>query len=113
MQSASLADASNATNNTAAAAPAQSPPEASQQADVSVESSSAPISNPNDVSVRALVSSRAAGIIIGRGGQAVAEVRNQTGVRAGVSKSVPGVMDRVLSITGTPDAVSKVRNTSP
>lgn len=65
-------------------------------------------SDPLEVTVRALVSSKAAGIIIGRGGQAVAEVRSQTGVKAGVSKTVPGVVDRILSITGSPEAIGSV-----
>ncbi|CDW97212.1 hypothetical protein [Sporisorium scitamineum] len=51
--------------------------------------------------VRALVSTKEAGIIIGKGGANVAELREQTGVKAGVSKVVPGVHDRVLSVTGT------------
>lgn len=73
----------------------------------------APESEAHEVTVRALVSSKAAGIIIGRAGQAVAEVRSQTGVKAGVSKTVPGVVDRILSITGTPDAISEVNKLLP
>ncbi|PWZ03726.1 hypothetical protein BCV70DRAFT_229920 [Testicularia cyperi] len=57
--------------------------------------------------VRALVSTKEAGIIIGKGGANVAELREKTGVKAGVSKVVPGVHDRVLSVTGTLVGISE------
>lgn len=59
------------------------------------------------LTVRAIVSSKEAGIIIGRGGKNVAELRDETGVKAGVSKVVPGVHDRVLTITGGCGAIAK------
>jgi heterogeneous nuclear rnp K-like protein 2 len=49
-----------------------------------------------------------AGSIIGKGGRNVADLRDQTGVRAGVSKAIPGIVDRVLSVSGNIEAVSKV-----
>lgn len=55
-----------------------------------------------------MVSSREAGIIIGKAGKNVADLREATGVKAGVSKSVPGVQERVLTVTGTLEAVGKV-----
>ena len=58
--------------------------------------------DPNSaLTIRALVSTKEAGIIIGKGGANVAELREKTGVKAGVSKVVPGVHDRVLSVSGT------------
>ncbi|KAL1857456.1 hypothetical protein VTK73DRAFT_8086 [Phialemonium thermophilum] len=59
------------------------------------------------LTLRAIVSSKEAGVIIGKGGKNVAELRDETGVKAGVSKVVQGVHDRVLTITGGCDAVSK------
>ncbi|ESA43211.1 hypothetical protein GE21DRAFT_4235 [Neurospora crassa] len=59
------------------------------------------------LTLRAIVSSKEAGVIIGKGGQNVANLRDETGVKAGVSKVVQGVHDRVLTITGGCDAVSK------
>lgn len=59
------------------------------------------------LTVRAIVSSKEAGIIIGRGGKNVAELRDETGVKAGVSKVVQGVHDRVLTITGGCGAIAK------
>ncbi|CAG8638766.1 1384_t:CDS:2 [Acaulospora morrowiae] len=67
---------------------------------------------PSDVSgsqltLRALVTTKEAGVIIGKAGKNVAELRETTGVKAGVSKVVQGVHDRVLSVAGTLEGVSK------
>ncbi|KAG0237473.1 hypothetical protein B0O80DRAFT_304112 [Mortierella sp. GBAus27b] len=59
------------------------------------------------LTLRALVSTKEAGVIIGRGGKNVADLRDQTGVKAGVSKVVQGVQDRVLTVTGTIEGVAK------
>lgn len=59
------------------------------------------------ITLRAIVSSKEAGVIIGKGGKNVADLRDETGVKAGVSKVVQGVYDRVLTITGGCDAVSR------
>lgn len=52
----------------------------------------------------------AAGVIIGKQGKTVAEIREQTGTKAGVSKAVQGVHDRIFSVSGGLEGVSKVRN---
>ncbi|KAL2128729.1 hypothetical protein VTI74DRAFT_8719 [Chaetomium olivicolor] len=59
------------------------------------------------LTLRAIVSSKEAGVIIGKGGKNVADLRDETGVKAGVSKVVQGVFDRVLTITGGCEAISK------
>ncbi|EHA52962.1 hypothetical protein MCOR27_010182 [Pyricularia oryzae] len=59
------------------------------------------------LTVRAIVSSKEAGVIIGKGGKNVADLRDETGVKAGVSKVVQGVHDRVLTITGGCEGISK------
>ncbi|KAI0434061.1 kh domain protein RNA-binding protein [Xylaria sp. FL1042] len=59
------------------------------------------------LTLRAIVSSKEAGVIIGKGGKNVADLRDETGVRAGVSKVVQGVHDRVLTINGGCDAISR------
>lgn len=61
------------------------------------------------MTLRALVSTKEAGIIIGKGGKNVADLREQTGVKAGVSKVIQGVHERVLTVTGPVEGVSKVR----
>ena len=60
------------------------------------------------LTLRALVSTRDAGVIIGKGGKNVADLREQTGVKAGVSRVVTGIHERVLSITGSVESVAKV-----
>jgi heterogeneous nuclear rnp K-like protein 2 len=54
----------------------------------------------SELTLRAIVSSKEAGVIIGKAGKNVADLRDETGVKAGVSKVVPGVHDRVLTVTG-------------
>jgi heterogeneous nuclear rnp K-like protein 2 len=53
------------------------------------------------------VSTKDAGVIIGKAGKNVAELREQTGVKAGVSKVIPGVHERVLTVTGPVESVAK------
>lgn len=62
------------------------------------------------LTLRALVSTKEAGVIIGKAGKNVADLRDQTGVKAGVSKVVQGVHDRVLTVTGTIEGVAKVKD---
>lgn len=76
-------------------------PETSQQSISSEDLSK------SQLTLRSLVTSKEAGVIIGKAGKNVADLREQTGVKAGVSKSVPGVQDRVLTVTGTLDGVSE------
>lgn len=52
------------------------------------------------------MSTKEAGIIIGKAGATIASIRNLTGVKAGVSKVVAGVQDRVLSVSGDLEGVS-------
>ncbi|KIH90627.1 KH domain RNA-binding protein [Sporothrix brasiliensis 5110] len=59
------------------------------------------------LTLRAIVSSKEAGVIIGKAGKNVADLRDETGVKAGVSKVVQGVHDRVLTITGGCEAIAK------
>lgn len=69
--------------------------------------SSSPVGS-DSLTLRALVSTKDAGVIIGKAGKNVAELRDQTGVKAGVSKVIPGVHERVLTVTGTVEGVAKV-----
>lgn len=63
--------------------------------------------NQAQITLRAIVTSKEAGVIIGKAGQNVADLRDKTGVRAGVSKVVPGVHDRVLTVTGSLNAIAE------
>ena len=61
----------------------------------------------SQLTLRAIVSSKEAGVIIGKAGKNVADLRDETGVKAGVSKVVQGVHDRVLTVTGGLDSIAK------
>lgn len=61
------------------------------------------------LTLRSLVSTKDAGVIIGKAGKNVADLRDQTGVKAGVSKVIPGVHERVLTVSGSVESVAKVR----
>ncbi|KAI9679804.1 MAG: RNA binding protein, heterogenous nuclear RNP-K like protein [Caeruleum heppii] len=61
----------------------------------------------SQLTLRAIVSSKEAGVIIGKAGKNVADLRDETGVKAGVSKVVQGVHDRVLTVTGALDGIAK------
>lgn len=61
--------------------------------------------------LRALVTSKDAGAIIGRGGTRIAELRTQAGVEAGISKAVIGVQERVMTVTGNLEGVCRVSRT--
>lgn len=61
----------------------------------------------SQLTLRAIVSTKEAGVIIGKAGKNVADLRDETGVKAGVSKVVQGVHDRVLTVTGPLSGISK------
>ncbi|KAF9270309.1 hypothetical protein L218DRAFT_914357 [Marasmius fiardii PR-910] len=74
----------------------------------SPQQSRSPSPSPKDtLTLRALVTTKDAGVIIGKGGKNVADLRDQTGVKAGVSKVIPGVHERVLTVTGSVESVTK------
>ncbi len=58
--------------------------------------------------IRALVTSREAGIIIGKGGRNVQEIREETNARINITELIERSVERVLAISGTPDAIAKV-----
>ncbi|KAJ1920074.1 RNA binding protein, heterogenous nuclear RNP-K like protein [Mycoemilia scoparia] len=58
------------------------------------------------LTVRALVSTKEAGVIIGKSGSVIAQLREVAGVRAGVTQAVSGVTDRVLSVIGNLENVA-------
>ena len=72
-----------------------------------VSRSPSPDNTHDTLTLRALVNNKEAGVIIGKGGKNVADLREQTGVRAGVSKVSPGVHERVLTVSGSVEAVAK------
>jgi len=71
------------------------------------QSRSASPAGHDTLTIRALVSTKDAGVIIGKAGKNVADLREQTGVKAGVSKVIPGVHERVLTVVGHVEGVAK------
>ncbi|PVU97372.1 hypothetical protein BB561_000584 [Smittium simulii] len=72
----------------------------SEHADQVLLDSCTPNTEDSQLTLRALVTTREAGIVIGKGGKNVADLREISDVKAGVSKVIPGIYDRILSITG-------------
>jgi heterogeneous nuclear rnp K-like protein len=53
-----------------------------------------------EVQLRFLVTTKDAGIIIGKNGSQISKVREETNVQIGVSNLIPNVKERVVTITG-------------
>jgi heterogeneous nuclear rnp K-like protein 2 len=60
-----------------------------------------------DISMRAIVTTKEAGVVIGKEGKSVSEIRDITGVKVGVSKVIPGIHERILTVSGPLPNVSK------
>lgn len=60
-----------------------------------------------NVTLRMLLNSKGAGVIIGKKGQTVEQLRSQSGARAGVSQLIEGVNDRILTVSGTVEQISR------
>jgi heterogeneous nuclear rnp K-like protein 2 len=54
------------------------------------------------------VSTEDADVIAGKDGEGVANLREQTGVKVDVSENLPGVHERVISISGSVESVAEV-----
>ncbi|KAI0080091.1 cytoplasmic protein [Panus rudis PR-1116 ss-1] len=80
---------------------------AQREASPAPQSRSSSPSGNDQLTLRALVSTKEAGVIIGKGGKNVADLREQTGVKAGVTKVIPGVHERVLTVGGSVQGVAK------
>lgn len=65
---------------------------------------------PPATTIRALVSTKEAGVIIGKSGKNVKEIRELSGARVNISEMIPGAAERVLTVVGPLDAVAKVRS---
>ncbi|RKP02422.1 hypothetical protein CXG81DRAFT_2160, partial [Caulochytrium protostelioides] len=59
------------------------------------------------LSMRALITRKEAGIVIGKGGRNVLEIREASGARVQVGEQVYGALDRVMTISGPLDTVAK------
>ncbi|KAJ3018549.1 UNVERIFIED_CONTAM: hypothetical protein HDU68_011093, partial [Siphonaria sp. JEL0065] len=59
------------------------------------------------MSMRAIISMKEAGMIIGKNGKNVADIRDSSGAKVTVSENVQGAAERVLTIVGPLDTVAK------
>lgn len=91
-----MADGSGAASGAPAAA--DSDPSSSQPA------AAAPAQS---VQMRALIVTQDASIIIGKGGKHINEIREKSGARATISEAIPHNPERILTVSGPLDAVSK------
>ncbi|KAG0142706.1 hypothetical protein CROQUDRAFT_49917 [Cronartium quercuum f. sp. fusiforme G11] len=66
-----------------------------------------PVTPTQTIQMRALIVTQDASIIIGKGGRHINEIREKSGARATISEAVPGNAERILSVGGPLDAVSK------
>ncbi|KAI8990022.1 hypothetical protein BDB01DRAFT_848123 [Pilobolus umbonatus] len=68
---------------------------------------SIPESTEGNISIRSLVGTKDAGVIIGRGGKNVSEIRELSAARVTISEIVQGAYERILTVTGPVIAVAK------
>ncbi|KNC98566.1 uncharacterized protein SPPG_06253 [Spizellomyces punctatus DAOM BR117] len=59
------------------------------------------------VCMRALISTKEAGVVIGKQGRNVADIRQNSGAKVTISELIHGAQDRILSVTGPLDQVAK------
>ncbi|CAG8542894.1 5374_t:CDS:2 [Diversispora eburnea] len=59
------------------------------------------------ISLRALVTTKEAGVIIGKGGKNVSEIRDRSGAKVTISEMVQGAYERILTVSGPLDTVAK------
>ncbi|KAJ3068189.1 hypothetical protein HDU98_008666 [Podochytrium sp. JEL0797] len=59
------------------------------------------------MTMRAIISMKEAGMIIGKNGKNVADIRDSSGARVTVSENVPGAGERVVTVIGPLDTVAK------
>jgi heterogeneous nuclear rnp K-like protein len=72
------------------------------------EDAEQPAADVTPVSLRAIVTTKDAGVIIGKGGKNVNEIREQSGAKVTISEIVPGAVERILTVTGPLDTVALV-----
>ncbi|KAF9182666.1 hypothetical protein BGZ51_004520 [Haplosporangium sp. Z 767] len=62
---------------------------------------------PPTTALRSIVSSKDAGVIIGKSGKNVSEIREQSGAKVTISEMIPGAHERILTVSGPLDTVAK------
>ncbi|KAG0056508.1 hypothetical protein BGZ83_004766 [Gryganskiella cystojenkinii] len=62
---------------------------------------------PPTTALRSIVSTKDAGVIIGKSGKNVSEIRDQSGAKVTISEMIPGAYERILTVSGPLDTVAK------
>ena len=62
---------------------------------------------PSTITMRLLISSQHSGILIGKSGSTITEIRELSGARVNVSPKMIGAPDRIFTAIGTPEACSE------
>ncbi|KAI8612089.1 hypothetical protein BC830DRAFT_1171348 [Chytriomyces sp. MP71] len=80
-----------------------------QHASEAVAASSAPADAEAapPITMRAIITMKEAGMIIGKAGKNMADIRETSGARVTVSENVQGALERILTIVGPLDTVAK------
>lgn len=91
----------------AKAEPSTDAPAATQQSATSEQTTTSDASAPQ-ITIKALIVTQDASIIIGKAGAHIKEIREKAGAKVSVSDQIPGNPERILNVTGPLDAVSKV-----
>ncbi|ODQ49599.1 hypothetical protein SAICODRAFT_38656, partial [Saitoella complicata NRRL Y-17804] len=65
------------------------------------------IDESNFIDIRALVTKKEAATIIGKGGENVSSLREQGGARVSLSENLRGSVERIVTVSGTPETVAK------
>ncbi|KAJ3117080.1 hypothetical protein HDU96_007998 [Phlyctochytrium bullatum] len=59
------------------------------------------------MAMRAIISVKEAGVVIGKSGRNVADIREKSGAKVTVSEQTPNAVERIITITGPLDTVAK------
>ena len=78
-----------------------------EDGDYQAAPAAAPAEASPSITIRALIVTQDASVIIGKGGSHIKEIREKAGAKVSVTEAQPGTMERVLMVSGPLDAVSK------
>lgn len=78
-------------------------------AEVSSEDAQAQSHASQNITMRTLIVTQDASVIIGKQGKNINEIRDRSGSKLNITESVAGNPERIMSVSGPLDAVSKVR----
>lgn len=77
-------------------------------AEVSAQDAQAQSQTAQTITMRTLIVTQDASVIIGKQGKNINEIRDKSGSKLNITESVPGNPERIMSVSGPLDAVSKV-----